>query len=76
MFCGIFYFQVVLQDCESGQEDSCVWDDSNDCVVNDLEGCTNYTVEMYVYNAAGRSDPMDAENTTAVAGQYNDVIVP
>ena len=42
--------------------------DPHNCDVNGLEGCTNYIVEMYVYNSAGRSELKEAENATAVAG--------
>ena len=61
------YFQEDLPDCEDGEQVHCNSTD-NSCVVDGLEGCTNYTVEMYVYNSAGRSEPKGAENATAVAG--------
>ena len=64
------YFQKDLPVCDGFEPSPC--GDSilgiSNYDVNGLEGCTNYTVEMYVYNSAGRSDPEQAENATAVAG--------
>ena len=61
------YFQKDLPVCEGGKHDLCNSHD-NSCVVDGLEGCTNYNVAMYVYNSAGGSDPEEDESATAVAG--------
>ena len=64
------YLQIDLPVCDMVEPSECddSFHDGRNCVVNGLEGCTNYTVEMYAYNSAGRSSPEEAENATAVAG--------
>ena len=56
--------------CELGEPIECdnSFPGAGNCVVGGLEGCTNYSVDMYVYNSAGRSELKEAENATAVAG--------